>query len=231
MNATAATLHQSGTSLLWERAESITSLSWAGTRETKKGLAATEAVNGAHHSALRSASIRPRRSAIDLEELGLRDTQVLSEPALQDLKHRGDQAFQHLAETHCQRVREEDPAEVFLTTLSAMLTQGKATLVRKDSNDPPEGMIGWQDQAYAYLIPEAVRQAIGHYLRESGGHFPYSPRALYEALEGRGVLVKSTDDKGLRVVKLDGKSRRVLQLRLAALEPAPAPEKEPGGPG
>ena len=31
--------------------------------------------------------------------------------------------------------------------------------------------------------------------------------------------------------QIDGKSRRVLQLLLAALEPAPAPEKEPGGPG
>ena len=72
MNAAAKTLFQADTSTFWGRAESIAARSWAGTREAQKGLVATEAVNDANHAALRSASISPTRSAIDLEELDLR---------------------------------------------------------------------------------------------------------------------------------------------------------------
>ena len=156
---------------------------------------------------------------MDLFTSYAQDLGLLTEEEVPDLAQRAQRALLELGTAHGQRVVEEDPAEVFLSTLSAMLAQGAISMAERNSYEEPEGKVGWKDTEYAYLIPDAVKHAVGRYLRESGGHFPYSARALNEALDGRGALVKGSDGKGTRLVKLGGKNRRVLQVRLAFLEP------------
>jgi len=124
-----------------------------------------------------------------------------------------------LGETHSQQVREEDPAEVFLTTLRSMLDQGAVTLAERNSMEQLELIVGWKDGKFAYLIPEAARVAVTRHLRDGGGHFPYSPRAINEALDSRGALIKSNDGKAARMVKIGRKSRRVLQIPIQFIEP------------
>ena len=107
---------------------------------------------------------------------------------------------------------------VFLSTLRAMLAQGKTALAEKNEFAEPDNMIGWKDIQFAYLIPEAVRNEVSRYLHDSGGHFPHTKRSLYEALDGRGALVKGNDGKATRVIKIRRKNHRILQVPLALLE-------------
>ncbi len=156
---------------------------------------------------------------IDLFTSFARDVGAVTEEEMQEIATRAHQVLLTLGERHGQRVREEDPAEVFLTTLSSMLAQGVVTLAYRDGGVDPDNMIGWKDTDYAYLIPDAARHAVGRYLRESDGHFPYSARATNEALNGRGALVKGTDGRSTPLVKIRGKGRRVLQIPLRLLDP------------
>jgi len=158
-----------------------------------------------------------------------RDSGVLSADEIQKLAQRTHQALLSQGEKHGPRVQEEDPAEVFLSTLSAMLAQGAVTLCHREAGGDPLNMVGWNDETYAYLIPQAAHQAVGRYLREGGGHFPYSARALNEALDKRGTLVKGTDNRPTRLVKIRGKNRRVLQIPMNLLEPEEENEDEVQG--
>jgi hypothetical protein len=156
---------------------------------------------------------------IDLFTSFAQDIGAATEGEMKEVATRAHQALLTLGEKHGRRVREEDPAEVFLTSLSSMLAQGTVTLARRDGGDDPLNKIGWRDTDYAYLIPDAARHAVGRYLRESDGHFPYSARAINEALNGRGALVKGTDGRSTPLVKIRGKGRRVLQIPLRLLDP------------
>lgn len=168
---------------------------------------------------------------IDLLTSFARDRGVLSEDEIRDLSQRTRQVLLALGKRHGQRVREEDPAEVFLSTLTAMLAQGTAQLASREGTEEPVGMIGWKDTRHALLIPEAARQVVARFLREGGGHFPHSARALNEALEARGALEKGADGKGPRLVKIRGKGRRVMQIPLHMLEPDEPVENNDGDQG
>ena len=146
------------------------------------------------------------------------DIGALSETGVRELSDRTYTALIRLGEAHARRVIEEDPADIFLSTLSAMLAQGTAILSHRDIATDLSNIVGWNDEEYAYLIPKAAHNAIGHYLRQGGGHFPYSPQALYKALDARGILVRGKDGKSTRQIKIRGKNQRVLQIPLQSLE-------------
>ncbi len=70
------------------------------------------------------------------------------------------------AQVHGRRVVEVDPAERFLSVLSSLFASESVFVDRKETrrfpSDPtPRGdMIGWRDDDYLYLIPDATRAAI-----------------------------------------------------------------------
>ena len=156
---------------------------------------------------------------IDLFAACAQELDAITPQDAQALAQRAHRALLALGDKHGRRVREEDPATVFIGTIASMLTQRIVRLAPRDGSGEPIGMIGWQDSEYAYLIPVAARQAVARYLREGGGHFPHSPRALNEALDQRDVLVKGSDGKATRLVKIRGRNHRVLQIPLDRLEP------------
>ena len=166
---------------------------------------------------------------MDLFTSFARDLQVMSENEIALLSEQTFAALTTLGETHSKRVNEEDPTEVFLDTLSAMLVQARVSLMDRDTLLEPDNMIGWSDSDYAYLIPDAARHAVGRYLREAGGHFPHSARALYSALTERGAIVRGKDGRSTTQAKINGRNRRVLQIPKNFLEPAKEGEHEGRG--
>ena len=138
----------------------------------------------------------------------------------QDARH----TLMEVAQIHGRRVVEVDPAERFLSVLSSLFASESAYVETKDGrrfpDDPtPRGdMVGWADEEYFYFIPDAVRAAIATALRAAGDHWPHSANALYRALDKRSVLVKGSDGKSLRAVKIGGKSRKVLMIPRGALD-------------
>lgn len=147
----------------------------------------------------------------------------VSEDQTDQIFEEGQTAIMDQAKAHGRRIAEADPAEVFLSTLTSLLAQGAVGLSPKDGKSGWIGsgdQIGWVDEEYVYLIPEAVRRAVARSLRDMGSHFPHSPRSLYPALLKRGALIPAPDEKSLTQVKIQGKNRKVLKLHRTALEPA-----------
>ena len=139
--------------------------------------------------------------------------EAVSEEQADRLYSDGWDTLLSVAQAHDRRVRQEDPAEVFLQTLASLLAQNAVHVAPRDTVGEGDGggvEIGWMDESYLYLIPDATRAAVARCLRDAGGHFPHSPRMLYKALERKGALVPGKD-QATRFVKIGPKSRRVIQ--------------------
>ena len=88
--------------------------------------------------------------------------------------------------------------------------------------------IGWFDQDFAYLLPEAARRRVATFLRESGEAWSHSAHALHKALVRKGFVVPGPDARPEMQVRVGDGKRRVLRLRLTALRGAPVPGSVPG---
>lgn len=78
--------------------------------------------------------------------------------------------------------------------------------------------VGWVDQDYAYLDPQAAYAAVARYAKEADARFALSADALWRMMDADGWLVRDND--GHRAPKRtdpDGNRRRVLQIRLDRL--------------
>jgi hypothetical protein len=129
-------------------------------------------------------------------------------------------ALRRLGTAHGERIGEANPAQIFLSTLAAVLASGIGYLQHRNRPHDMEDreIIGWKDEQYAYLIPDAATRAVSRFLRDSDRHFPYSNQALYKALSEEGVLVPGSDGKSTRSVTIDHKKRRVLTIPLVHVE-------------
>jgi hypothetical protein len=123
-----------------------------------------------------------------------------------------------LAQIHGRRIVDVDPAERFLNVLSSLFASDAVYVdskdIRKDPRDikPSGSLIGWGDDDYLYLIPEATRQAIVTAYRAAGDHWPHSPNALYKALDKKQALMKGNDGKNLMAVNIYGNTQKVLKI-------------------
>lgn len=87
--------------------------------------------------------------------------------------------------------------------------------------------IGWFDEEYAYLLPDAARRRVATFMRESGEAWGHSTHALHKALVRKGFAVAGFDGRPEVQVRVGDGRRRVLRIRLAVLRgsggPGPAP--------
>jgi hypothetical protein len=152
---------------------------------------------------------------------------VISTSQVEEMRQRSFKTLVSLGVAHSRRIKEEDPAEVFLNTLNAMLAQESVQLASRTSFREEEDIIGWKDDDYAYLIPQAAMKAVYKFVQDSGGHFPYSNGALYKSLDRRDALIKTSNGRPTPQVKVQGRNRRVLQIPLRLILP-PMEEAETG---
>jgi len=100
---------------------------------------------------------------------------------------------------------------------------------RKESSPRADDVetIGWFDQEYAYLLPDAARRRVATFVRESGETWACRAHALHKSLVRKGIVVPGPDGRpGMQVRVGDGK-RRVLRLRFTALRGGPVPGVSP----
>jgi hypothetical protein len=130
-------------------------------------------------------------------------------------------------------VEEERPTRRFLTVLANVLTQRRATLLRKEEGgDPTAGgpdVLGWADEAYLYLLPDGAFQTVARFCREGGIPFSSSFDRLKRDL-AKEQLSEYEPERYTATVRIAGKTRRVLKLKRPAVEhsigqdfPAPSP--------
>jgi DNA polymerase-1 len=119
-------------------------------------------------------------------------------------------------------IESERPSRRFLRVLLALVVQGQAVLMPKDDAKEvgmPQGclLLGWVDDQYLYLIPDAAYQAVAHFCRDAGEPFSIAFERLKSDLRNEG-LSEVEPDRRTKTAHIGGATRRVLQLRRASVE-------------
>jgi hypothetical protein len=171
----------------------------------------------------------------DAWRLGEDEGQMVLRGALIDAGH-----------NQAQHVEAERPSHRFLRVLASLLAERRGVLLPKQADgDPrlPGDLLGWLDDEYLYLIPEASWQAVSRACRDAGEPFAVREERLRRDLATEG-LINSVDGRHTASVWIGGVKRRVLRInRLAAQDvvdeefavwkgnPAPAGTTGTGGTG
>jgi hypothetical protein len=119
-----------------------------------------------------------------------------------------------------ERIRQEQPDEVLLQTLTEALANGACQLCREGREEASRGRpcVGFQKEAkhpYVYLYPGEVMSFVRDQQISRGHQFDWSTHAVSRALRNRGALVpdKGAKDLGARVRTVGGKLVRVWRMR------------------
>ena len=133
-------------------------------------------------------------------------------------RERGWAALKACAEVQGWRVERERPTLLFLQVLSGLVAQGKAKLYPKSSREyvpePGAELLGWYDDNYLYLLPEASYHLVARYLREEGRHFPVRETTLRKYLAEEGYLDRGEDHEHITsTVRAGQKVYRALRIR------------------
>jgi len=142
---------------------------------------------------------------------------ALGETEAAGWRERGWAALKACAEAQAQRVERERPTLLFLQVLSGLVAQGKAKLYPKGNKEyipePGTELLGWYDDDYIYLLPEASYHLVARYLREEGRHFPVRETTLRKYLEEEGYLDRGTTRHKTSTIRDGTKVRRALRIR------------------
>jgi hypothetical protein len=144
----------------------------------------------------------------------------------QQLRVEAAMALGDLATAQARVVEDERPTQRFLEVFSGLIDQDRVTLLPKwgtpdfgrDRREQRQ-FVGWSDDDYFYLPPDAIFGVVSKACRDSGDPFPVRRQTLAAALVREGYL-EPAPDRPTRVVRLGGKPRRVWKLKREALDEA-----------
>lgn len=138
-------------------------------------------------------------------------------------------------EAQAREAKEEAPENAFLSAISELLSSGQCwAIVLDDPNDKSraigQGMIGWRDINYYYLLPDLAFRAVSEMATRQGVVFPLSKRALMRALKESGK--SETDGSGVTKQKrIMNKNQRVLWIPRHILDGGDPPQDQTSLPG
>jgi len=146
---------------------------------------------------------------------------ALNEVEAADLRKAGWEALIELGQAQKDLVHDEDSAEGFLAVLRDLLAQGKVYLAPREgeqdtSHEDGAEMLGWYDENWAYLLPEAAYNRVASFCRRAGGVFPLGKKALYKSLRDAKVLVP-TGKKSTTPLRTTDGLQRVIRLKKSAI--------------
>jgi len=138
------------------------------------------------------------------------------------LRTSGWAAIVERANAHSHLVEGEKPTRRFVEILATLILQRRVTLfprLHPEGGISPEApLIGWEDAAHLFLVPEAAFQAVARFAREAGEPLPVGEKRLRQELFREGL---SEPDHGRLTASVrlggQGATQRVLRLRKAAL--------------
>ena len=148
------------------------------------------------------------------------DTGAIDASRAAELRATGRETLRGLGELQGSALKDLEPAERFITVLGTLLEQKRIRLVERGTIPREDAIeaIGWFDEQYAYLMPEAARRRVATFLRESGEAWSHSAHALHKALVRKGFAVPGPDGRPEAQVRVGDGKRRVLRIHLAALK-------------
>jgi len=162
------------------------------------------------------------------------DVGVLDEEEANQLSDEAEAALKDLVNRQGGLVNEEKPPEIFLRSLKELLTTGKVRVepLRLSTQDElylTGNKIGWEDETFYYLLPEATYNAVSRSLSARGQRLPVLERTLWRQLDEAGAIYIETGTEGRvqrcpkkTIPKRKGQTEadrpRVLHLHKVALE-------------
>jgi hypothetical protein len=125
-------------------------------------------------------------------------------------------------------IHEENPVEMFLSTLQQIFAQGKAYLRHRDDEitNTPEAncwpktravqceLLGWYDSQFWYLLPKPTYNAVSRFCRDGGVVFPDSERGLGVKLVEQKISLPQGDRNTYRMPFTDNSKPRVWRLHI-----------------
>jgi hypothetical protein len=155
---------------------------------------------------------------------------ALDSARAEELRRLAADTLCRIGEAQGTTLKDLEPAERFVTVLGTLLEQRRIRLVERGTSPRSDDVeaIGWFDADYAYLLPEAARRRVATFLRESGESWSYSGHALHKALVRKGIVVPGPDARPEMQVRVGDGKRRVLRVRLSALNGGAVPGSVPG---
>lgn len=131
------------------------------------------------------------------------------------------EALVALGRAQGRQIEGERPSRRFLGALQTLLTQRRVLLLPKNElgsvTKPEIPLIGWFDNEFLYLIPDAVFQAIVRFCRDAGEEFPVRQYRLKMDLDQEG-LSECEPGRHTTTAKIGRHSKRVLKLPRRAIE-------------
>lgn len=133
-----------------------------------------------------------------------------------DLRTRCWNALEKLGDRQALSVEGERPSRRFLGVLATLLAQGRIVLIDKNSRPSTSNgnasIVGWEDEEFLYLIPDAAYQSVARFCRDSGELFPVRSERLLRDLNKEG-LSDCSEGRNTATINLGGQKRRVIRIK------------------
>jgi len=153
---------------------------------------------------------------------------------------RGETAIVQACRLHTENTAGEDPATRFLDILRSLFSAERAyakdaeygchpddwaelgweSRETQDGEDIVPGkkatFIGWVDEEFVYLDKDPAYATVSEFVQRGGIPFGIKPRTLWQSLKRAGLTLCSTNRTDT-TKRIEGKTRRVVQLRRSAI--------------
>lgn len=144
------------------------------------------------------------------------EKKILTDSEAKALVDEGWTIFGSLAAKQQQRIKDDDPIQLFTDVISTLLIQHNA---RIDCVSAADGgaigagdRIGWYDSSCLYLVPTAAWHALQRFCVQEAEHFPFSRNTFFSMLKNRRILAPAADGSSTVTMRIGGKVVRVLKI-------------------
>ena len=144
------------------------------------------------------------------------EKKILTDSEAKELVDEGWAIFGSLAAKQQQRIKDDDPIQLFTDVISTLLIQHNARLDCVSAADGDAigagDRIGWYDSNCLYLLPTAAWHALQRFCVQEAAHFPFSRNTFFSMLKNRRILAPAADGSSTVTARIGGKVVRVLKI-------------------
>jgi hypothetical protein len=154
-----------------------------------------------------------------------REVAAITPEEHENLREIADRAFVHLAREQAAFRENSTPIQKYVSTLKAMLLQGRVTLAERGTDLDAEKGIGWMgDDKYIFLEPDLAWRAIEEFFSTSHQKWTFSKTGMHQSLVEAGIVHRGEASRAdaWRAVGTKGRVRVLLVHREHLADAIPA---------
>ena len=142
----------------------------------------------------------------------LTDKHVVQKSAADELKNEFSQVIFSLGIRQQNKTEDDQPTHVFLKKLFSLLDSEKIELLPKDRPDIQPGLhfVGYEDDDFFYFDSSLIHREVRRLCIDQGENFTVTEKGLISALVNEKLLVKDTDGRNTKQIRIGEKKKRFL---------------------